>query len=168
MTSSLADALPPRVALPAAGMPVPSYQTLYRRGQLTDPFFGPPTGRALRYLTRRGTLALAAYRAMTERGVEIAELAPADFLRWVDFWHKTRGTTGAVRELVIRYYGRPGEPDSKTSILPNTNLLATPPAPGARLTIIFDLDEICGATERAIAALSAGPVEVYAPDDGGS
>jgi hypothetical protein len=146
---------------------MPSYQSLYRRGQLGDAFFGPSTPHGTRQFTRRGVLALAAYRALTERGVEVAELSPDTFVRWVGLWKRTRGTAKPVRQLIIRYYGRPGSPGSKVSILPNDDVLPEPPAPGARLTISLDIDAIFADAEQAIARLSADPVETYDPGDGG-
>ena len=159
-----ADLLPPRIppglGTRAAGMSVPSYQTLNRRGMLSGEFFSIiENGRRL--LSRQGFLALAAYRVLTERGIEIKELPPAAFLRWAELWMRTRDTDKPVRELWVRYYGRPGGPDSKVSLLPNEDLLPEPPAPGALLTIRFDLAEIFGGAGRALADLASEERETW-------
>ncbi len=156
-----ADLLPPRIALPAAGMSVPSYQTLHRRGMLPPDFFGHIGEDGRRLLSHRGMLALSAYRVMTGYRLEIGELPPAAFLRWAGLWMRTRDTAKPVRELWVRYYGRPGDPDSKVSLLPNEDLLSEPPALGALLTIRFDLAEIFTRAERALAELSAEEREVW-------
>ena len=41
------------------------------------------------------------------------------------------------------------------SLLPNEDLLPEPPAPGALLTIRFDLAEVFGRAERALADLAS-------------
>ena len=76
-----ADLLPPRLALPAAGMSVPSYGTLFRRGQLPAGFFGHIGEDGKRLLSHRGVLALSAYRVLTGYRLEIGELPPSAFLR---------------------------------------------------------------------------------------
>jgi len=149
-----ADLLPPRLALPAAGMSMPSYQTLHRRGQLPPGFFGAIEN-GKRLLSHRGMLALTAHRVVTGYRLEIGELPPAAFLVWADWWLRSRGTAKPVRELWLRFYGRPGDPDSKVSLLPNADVLDKEPAPGALLTIRFDLDEIFGRAERALADLAS-------------
>lgn len=158
-----ADLLPPRRVMAALAMPLASYQTLQRRGQLdAGGFFGAD---GHRLFTRRGFLALALYRAMTERKIEIVELSPESCVRWADYWLRTRNTTKPIRELWVRYYGRPGDMDSKVSLVPNTDVLtSSAPAPGARVTIVFDLDQIFDRAERALRDVSASPgdpVEVF-------
>jgi hypothetical protein len=155
-----ADLLPPRIALPAAGMSVPSYQTLHRRGMLPPEFFGRIAD-GKRLLSRRGVLALAAYRVLTGYRLEIGELPPAAFLRWAELWMRTRDTDKPVRELWLRFYERPDEPGSKVSILPNSDVLCTEPAPGALLSICFDLAEIFGRAERALADLASEERETW-------
>src|SRR3712207_5037304 len=97
-----ADLLPPRIppglATRAPRVPMQSFQTLNRRGMLPEEFFSAiESGR--RMLSRQGFLALAGYRALTERGIEIKELPPAAFLRWAGLWLRTRDTARTVREL---------------------------------------------------------------------
>jgi hypothetical protein len=159
-TDALADLLPERIpssiGLPAAGMSMPTYGTLHRRGQLPAEFYSHiENGRRL--LSRQGFLALAAFRVVAGNGVEIGELRPAAFLRWASLW--LRGVP--VRELWVRYYGRPGDPDSRVSILPNEDLLSEPPEPGALLTIRLDLDGTFRRAVLAYAGLSKAQREVW-------
>jgi hypothetical protein len=166
MSPDASDLLPPRLALPASGMSVPSYQTLFQRKLLTGEFFGHIGKRGRRMLTHRGMLALSAYRVLTAHRVEIGELPPAAFLRWAELWMRTRDSAKPVHELWVRFYGRPGEPDYRVSILPNADLLSEQPAPGALLSIKLDLAEIFGRTERALAALAAEDRETWEGPDG--
>jgi hypothetical protein len=163
-TPDAIDLLPSRIAsglgLAASGTPVPSYQTLHRRGMLPGDFYSH-IEKGRRLLSRQGFLALAGYRAVVGNGVEIGELPPAAFLRWAELWMRTRGSAKPVRELWVRYYGRPGDPDSKVSLLPNEDLLSEPPAPGALLTIVFNLDEIFSRAERALADLASKERETW-------
>ena len=159
-----ADLLPPRIpaglGTRATRLPMSSYQTLNRREMLPGEFFSAiENGRRL--LSRQGFLALAGYRALTERGIEVGELPPAAFLRWAELWMRTRDTARPVRELWVRYYGRPGDDGSKVSLLPNEDLLSEPPAPGALLTIRLDLGEIFGSAARALAELASEKREVW-------
>lgn len=158
----LPERIPPGIGLPASGTPQPSYGTLHRRGQLSAEFFSSIKN-SQRMLSRQGFLALAAFRVVAGNGMEIGELRPGAFLRWAELW--LRGVP--VRELWVRYYGRPGDPDSKVSILPNEDLLSEPPASGALLTIRLDLGEIFTRACRAYAELSTkdretweGPTEI--------
>ena len=159
-TDAPADLLPERIlpgpGLAAAGMSVPSYSTLYRRGQLPPEFFSH-VERSRRLLSREGFLALAAYRAVVERRVEIGELPPAAFLRWASLW--LRGVP--VRELWVRYYGRAGDPDSRVSVLPNDDLLPEPAAAGALLSIRLDLEAIFGSAVRAYSSLAADRRDIW-------
>ncbi len=156
-----ADLLPPRLALPAAGMSQPSYQTLHRRGLLPREFFGHIAEDGRRMLAHRGMLALAAYRVLTERGIEIKELPPAAFLPWADWWLRSRGSDKPVHELWLRYYGRTADRDTTFSLRPNADALGKEPEPGALLTIRFDLDEIFGRAERALADLASEDRETW-------
>ncbi len=158
MSPDATDLLPPKIGLAAAATPDPAYRSLLHRDQLPGGFFGRRVGEPRRLLTRRGVLALAAYRVLAAQGINLGELPPDAFLRWADLWLHTRGTDKPVRELVVRFYGRPGEPDSKVSLLPNEDLLNKPPATGALLTIRLDLDAVFTRTERALAAAEAPEV----------
>ena len=166
-----ADLLPPRYAMAALGMPRTSWQALDRRGQLGAGFYGSVAAGGRRLFTRRGFLALALVRAMSERKIEVAELSPDACIRWADLWLRARGAEKPIRELWVRYYGRPGDPDATISLLPNADVLRNgPPAPGAQVTIVFDLDQIFGRAERTLRELLASPgdpVEVFDLPDAG-
>jgi hypothetical protein len=140
--------LPLPIALAAIGMPIASFRTLEGRGQISDAFFGSVKRGRGRMLSRRGTLALALYRTMTSKKLEIEELPPEACIRWADLWLRTRSTGKPVRELIVRYYGRSSDPDFMMSLLPNDDVLEEPPTPGALITIRFDLDAIFSRAEQ--------------------
>ncbi len=145
-----ADLLPPRRVQHALAIPNSTYSTMRQRGQLQG-FFGEPDAHGPSRFTMRGFLALAAWRALSEYRIEPGELLPPSaFLQYADFWLRTRGTDKPVREAVFRWYGRPGREDSKFQRAINEDMLATQPAPGARITLRLDLDVIFGEAERAL------------------
>lgn len=94
-------------------------------------------------MSLRDALATALLVYKVRCGIETVEMDALAAHRFAGLWMSSRGSAKAVNQLVLRFYGVPGSPDSKVSIAPNDEALSgPPPSPGARLTIRFDLDAI--------------------------